>query len=57
MVAWLRAFPTDFRVEMGKPEMLRIYKNSVLADFTNEESQMFLQANLLIKELDNELKN
>ena len=39
----LKAVPTDFHVEMGKPERPRIYEDSVFADFVNEESWLFFR--------------
>ena len=43
MATKLKDTPKDFPVEMGKPDRPRIYEDSVLADFVNEESWLFFQ--------------
>ena len=46
----LKAVTTDDDVEMGKPEMPRIYEDSVFADFIDNSSWLFFKVNLVIKD-------
>ena len=46
MAAKLRMISTDSHVEMGKPEMPRIYEDSVMSDFVDESSWLFFRVNL-----------
>ena len=41
MATKLMSIPSDFHVEMGKPMMPRIYEDSVISDFVNDESWLF----------------
>ena len=45
MATALKAIPMDFHVEMGKPEIPRVYEDSKLEDFINEESWLFFKVN------------
>ena len=41
MASALRAIPVDSHVEMGKPTIPRVYEDSKLEEFVNEESWLF----------------
>ena len=43
MSSALKAFPDDAHVEMGKPEIPRVYEDSKLEDFVNAESWHFFK--------------
>ena len=43
MAAKLKSFDPDYHVEMGKPEMPRVYDDSKLEDFVSEESWLFFK--------------
>ena len=46
VAAKLRSMLSDQSVEMGKPAMPRIYEDSVISDFVDEESLLFFRVNL-----------
>lgn len=43
MASALRAIPFDSHVKMGKPEIPRVYEDSKLEEFVNEESWLFFR--------------
>ena len=43
MASALKAIPFDSHVEMGKPEIPRVYEDSKLEEFVNEESWLFFR--------------
>ena len=43
IAAKLRSIPSDTNVELGKPTLPRIYEDSILSDFVDEESFLFFR--------------
>ena len=52
MAEALKSFDRNAPVEMGKPSMPRIYDDSVLQDFINEESWLFFKVRVVLIDTD-----
>lgn len=48
MATALKAIPKESHVEMGKPEIPRVYEDSKLEDFVNDESWIFFKVNHIV---------